>query len=312
MAQKPSEQELFHAMTESLPRFRCPCDRKPLDELRPRARRGCGEPGRVADTARVTLAPGSYQQLSGWSDDGVAAAVPAFVKSCGRMAAQQPDTAPLDPSAKDADFDRLEGLASAVPMLASKLPGGRRRGGAAIFEANFVPALVGSKGDVGLFTGYWEVELNGSAEGRPLPNPGLPPAKTAADLTGKPYLDRAAIETGALQGKEARKIAWLQSPDDLCWCCETQGSGLRWRIHLSDGGLRSRVVYDANNSTARPVSVYQLLAGSGRNSRPSSTKTRCVRGCATIPTRPPQSVAGTRGLTCSFQQASNGRWPGRF
>ena len=64
-------------------------------------RQAAVEPAKLADSARVTLAPGNYQQLPGWSGDQVAAAVPAFVKSCDRLASQkQPDSAPLDPAAK--------------------------------------------------------------------------------------------------------------------------------------------------------------------------------------------------------------------
>jgi membrane-bound lytic murein transglycosylase A len=212
------------------------------------------EPGRVADAARVTLAPGSYQQLPGWTGDAVAAAVPAFVKSCDRLAGQQPDSAPLDPTAKDADFGRL-GDWRPLCRLAANLPAGDEAAARHFFEANFVPALVGSKGaSTGLFTGYWEVELSGSLQQEGPYQ--VPVYRKPADLADKPYLDRAAIEDGALDGK-GLEVVWLQSADDL-FVLQMQGSG---RIRLPDGGTM-RLVYAANNN--RPfVNVYQLLLDDG-------------------------------------------------
>jgi membrane-bound lytic murein transglycosylase A len=213
------------------------------------------EPGRVSDTARVTLAPGSYQQLPGWSDDAVAAAVPAFVKSCDRLTAQrQPDGAPLDPSAKDADFGKVRDWRP-LCGLAAQLPAGDNAAARQFFEENFVPALVGSKGgNHGVFTGYWEVELSGS-----LTQEGpyqFPVYRKPAGLTDKPYLDRAAIEDGAL-GDKGLEIAWLRSPDDL-FVLQMQGSG---RIRLPDGGLL-RLVYQANNNQPF-VDVYKMLLADG-------------------------------------------------
>lgn len=57
------------------------------------------EPGRVADTAQISLAPSNFAQLPGWSNDNIALALSTFVKSCDRLAPQAPDSAPLDASA---------------------------------------------------------------------------------------------------------------------------------------------------------------------------------------------------------------------
>src|SRR5580700_8726294 len=65
------------------------------------------EPGKMTDTAQISLAPGSYRQLAGWTGDSVAQAVPAFVKSCDHILKQQSDGAPLDPTAKDANFGHI-------------------------------------------------------------------------------------------------------------------------------------------------------------------------------------------------------------
>jgi membrane-bound lytic murein transglycosylase A len=213
------------------------------------------EPGRMVDTAHITLAPSSYGRLAGWSDDGVGAAVPAFVKSCDRLAKQQPDSAPLDPSARRADFGRL-GDWRPLCRLAATLPANDDDAARQFFEDNFVPLLVGSKGtDKGLFTGYWEVELEGS---RQQEGPFRTPVyRRPSDLAGdKPYLTRAEIEDGALAGK-GLEVVWLQSPDDLL-VLQTQGSG---RIHLPDGGVM-RLVYAANNNR-KPVDLYKLMLAEG-------------------------------------------------
>jgi membrane-bound lytic murein transglycosylase A len=212
------------------------------------------EPGKVTDTAQISLAPGNYRQLAGWSTDNVAQALPAFAKSCERIVKQQADSAPLDPSATDANFGKLRDWRPLCRQVAT-LPPGDDGAVRQFFEANFVPVLVGSKGtSKGLFTGYWEVELDGS---RTQEGPyQFPVYRKPADLNDKPYLDRAAIEDGALAGKDL-EVVWLQSPDDL-FVLQMQGSG---RIHLPDGGA-VRLVYAANNN--RPfVNVYQMLIGMG-------------------------------------------------
>jgi membrane-bound lytic murein transglycosylase A len=209
------------------------------------------EPGKVSDNARINLVPSSYGQLDGWSGDKIADAVPAFVKSCERVTAQQADNAPLDPLAKDADFGKLRDWRP-LCKLAANLPRGDEAAARQFFESNFMPVLVGSKGsNKGLFTGYWEVELPGS---RTQQGPyQIPVYRRPADLVdNKPYLDRAAIEDGALAGK-APEIMWLQSPDDL-FVLQMQGSG---RIRLEDGSA-VRLVYEANNNQPF-VDIYKML-----------------------------------------------------
>src|SRR6202035_3900089 len=49
---------------------------------------------------------GDYRQLAGWSQDNIAAAVPALLRSCARLL-HQPDGGPLDPAAPNARFGRV-------------------------------------------------------------------------------------------------------------------------------------------------------------------------------------------------------------
>lgn len=213
------------------------------------------EPGKVADTAQISLAPGNFAQLPGWSNDDSAAALSAFVKSCDRLGKHGPDSAPLDASATGANFGKIRDWRplchQAMTLRAGDDAAARR-----FFEANFVPALVASKGSSkGLFTGYWEVELDGSrSQGGAYQTPVY---GTPKDLVaGKPYLDRAAIEDGALVDK-GLEVLWLKSPDDL-FVLQMQGSG---RIRLPDGNA-VRLVYAANNSQPF-VDIYKVILDQG-------------------------------------------------
>ena len=212
------------------------------------------EPGRVADTAQLSLAPGSYRQLAGWSGDNVAQALPAFVKSCDRIAKQQ-EVVPLDPNATGANFGMVRDWRP-LCQQAGALPAGDDAAARRFFESNFVPVLVASKGNSnGLFTGYWEVELDGSrTQGGPYQ---FPVYRRPPDLVdGKPYLDRGAIEDGALAGK-GLEIMWLKSADDV-FVLQMQGSG---RIRLPDGNV-VRLVYQANNNQPF-VNISQMLMDNG-------------------------------------------------
>jgi membrane-bound lytic murein transglycosylase A len=209
------------------------------------------EPGKVTDAARISLAPGSYQQLAGWSNDNVAQALPAFVKSCDRLTRQQSDSAPVDPNATDANFGTMRDWRP-LCRQAEGLPANNDAAARQFFEANFVPVLVASKGaSKGLFTGYWEVELDGSrTQGGPYQTPVYSQPKDL--VAGHPYLDRAAIEDGALAGK-VPEVMWLKSADDL-FVLQMQGSG---RIRLPDGS-GVRLVYAANNSQPF-VDIYKMM-----------------------------------------------------
>src|SRR5581483_2752348 len=111
--------------------------------------------------AALTLAARDFAALPGWSDDHVGAALPAFLKSCARLA-NAPATAPVDPEAHGADFGRV-GDWRPLCRQALAVPAGNDAAVRRFFEANFVPALAGDRGNsVGLFTGYYEAELTAS------------------------------------------------------------------------------------------------------------------------------------------------------
>ena len=218
----------------------------------------CGAQQRLsaapATGAPPPVAEPGFSQLAGWSEDAVAAAVPAFVKSCARLAGQ-PDGAPLDAAARAGYFGTV-GDWRPLCRQAAALPAGDERAARRFFEANFVPvAAGGGGGQDGLFTGYYEVELAASRErGGKFQTPVY---RRPTDLVaGKPYLDRGAIEDGALAGR-GLEMMWLADPDDLL-VLQTQGSG---RARFADG-TTVRLVYEANNGR-QPVALDQILLQRG-------------------------------------------------
>ncbi|MGA8399283.1 MAG: MltA domain-containing protein [Stellaceae bacterium] len=203
---------------------------------------------------QISFAPSGFGRLAGWSGDNVAQALPAFDKSCARIKAQSGAT-PLDPTATDGNFGAVRDWQPLCRQAMALRPGDTNAA-RHFFESNFVPVLIASKGNSkGLFTGYWEAEFDGSkTQGGPYQ---YPVYRAPSDLVaGKPYLDRAAIEDGALKGK-GLEIVWLKSADDV-FVLQMQGSG---RIRLPDGSFE-RLVYQANNN--RPlVDIYQMVLNQG-------------------------------------------------
>jgi membrane-bound lytic murein transglycosylase A len=186
---------------------------------------------------RLTLEPVTFDRLPGWRHDGVAAAVLPFLKSCARSLAR-PDQAPFDPLPSRVDYGRV-GDWRAPCQAALRLPKGDAAAARRFFETWFVPFAVADYGEPqGLFTGYFEVELNGSRRrhGRyRAPLYRRPPAVLAARYT------RAEIEDGALAGR-GLVLLWVDDPI-AAFFLQIQGSGV---VRLDDGKT-IRVGYDGQN-----------------------------------------------------------------
>ncbi|MBV9859292.1 MAG: murein transglycosylase A [Alphaproteobacteria bacterium] len=221
---------------------------------------GCaGQPfgpgaARLSGPEQLSLAPASYTQLAGWSDDRAAAAVPAFLKSCARLTGL-PDAAALDAKAGGTSFGTV-GEWRSLCRSAAALPPGDDTAARRFFESNLTPYRAGDRGDPdGLFTAYYEAEVKGSRERRgPYQTPVYRRPAELASL--RPYLDRGAIEDGAL-AERSLEVMWLADPADLL-TLQTQGSG---RVRLEDGSV-VRLGYDGNNGR-RPVALDQLLVSRG-------------------------------------------------
>src|SRR3984893_4806479 len=88
---------------------------------------------RDSGPARFSLIATSFDRLQGWAADRLSAAMPAFLRSCARLASL-PDTAATDPIPKAADFGRVGDwrefcqAAEAVPPADDGAAGGGFRG----------------------------------------------------------------------------------------------------------------------------------------------------------------------------------------
>ena len=206
----------------------------------------------------LTLVPARYEELLGWRDDSVAAAIPAFLKSCVALAARS-DIAAFDARPKNADFGTV-GEWRPLCAAAEQLPAGDDTAARQFFETGFVPWLAGNNGESeGLFTGYFEISLSGSRK------PGgayrTPLYRRPADPT---RFARAEIEDGALNG-QGLELLWVDDPI-AAFFLEIQGSG---RVQLPDGKI-VRVGYDGSNSKPY-VAIGRLLLDRGELPREQVT-----------------------------------------
>jgi membrane-bound lytic murein transglycosylase A len=212
---------------------------------------------------RLTLEPAELKDLPGWRDDAVEAAVPAFLRSCGRIAAL-PDDSILGGGATGEPFAGKAADWKPACAEAAQLPPGDREAARRFFEARFRPwSARNHRNPLGLFTGYYEPLLHGSRKrhGRyTVPLYGRPPELVMVDLgrfrdelkgkriAGKieagalvPFADRQAIDDGALAGRKL-EIVWVDDPVEAFFL-EVQGSG---RVQLAEGG-EMRIGYAAQN-----------------------------------------------------------------
>jgi peptidoglycan lytic transglycosylase A len=205
--------------------------------------------------ARLTLVRVGYDALSGWAQDHVAAARAAFLASCAVLAGR-PDTEPLDRVPHSGDFGRI-GEWRPLCRQAAALPAGDAAA-RHFFETAFAPALAGNNGTAsGLFTGYYEITLNGSRRRvgpyqTPIYRPPADPSRYS----------RAEIEDGALAG-QGLELLWADNPIDVFFL-QIQGSG---EVRLRNGGT-VRIGYAGQNG--RPfVPVGRLLVERGLMRRQS-------------------------------------------
>lgn len=194
---------------------------------------------------KLTLRAARFSDLDGWDDDAVAAALPAFLKSCAVVTARG-DGAPFDSVPKSGDFGTV-GDWRPLCAAAAALPGDAVLA-RQFFENAFTPFLAANNGNpAGLFTGYFEIALNGSRQ-REGPYQ-TPLYRRPADP--KAYT-RAQIDDSALSGR-GLELLWVDDPIGA-YFLQVQGSGV---VRLTDGKTM-RVGYDGGNGQ-RFVSIGRLL-----------------------------------------------------
>ncbi len=225
---------------------------------------GCAPEEKPPVTGGVVLAQVGFDELPGWRDDRLAEALPPLRKSCDRLT-RQPAERAVGPSGIGGT------VADWTPLCAAalELHAGDEAAARAFFVEWFAPFAVGAAGKAGsdaaegLFTGYYEAELDGARvadDAHKVPLYGRPADLVTADLgqfradwdgqsiAGRvvdgrlvPYFDRAAIDEGALAGQGAELI-WVSDPVDAFFL-HIQGSG---RVRMADGGT-IRVGFAASN-----------------------------------------------------------------
>lgn len=202
----------------------------------------------------------------------MAAAVPAFLKSCARFA-ERGDRAPLDPLLRSVRFGRV-GDWREVCARAAALPAGDDAAARHFFEEDFVPVLARDgeapedQQDEGLFTGYYEVELAGSRYRHGQYQ--IPLYRRPPDPALARRYSRGEIEDGALAG-QGLELLWVADPIDAFFL-QIQGSG---RVRLAEGGT-VRIGYEGQNGFPY-TPVGRLLVQSGALPRDKVTMA-AIRG----------------------------------
>ena len=199
--------------------------------------------------------------LPGWGDGRETLALRSFLRSCTRINKLPPNREMLYGNAATGrahHWQQVCRLAARVGKNAAPAVAQR------FFEDWFAAYRVSDNGNPdGLFTGYFEPLLNGSL--RPSARYSVPLYKRPGDLisvnlgdfsqdlkgkqiTGRlrgnrlvPYAERAAIERGALNGKNL-ELVWVDDPVDAFFL-QIQGSG---QVRLPDGRIL-RVGYAGKN-----------------------------------------------------------------
>jgi len=227
---------------------------------------------------QVSWRPVPFAELVGWNDDAPDGALAAFRRSC-RVFAKRGGDEPVgadDRAGRVRDWQEVCDLADGVPSPAGTIDPERAR---AFFETTMTPiAVTGANGAEGVFTGYYEAELDGARNrdetytvplyGRPADLVTVGLGGFDAGLEGRsivgrvedgkllPYPERVEIDGGALAGR-GLEIVWVDDPVDA-FILHIQGSG---RVRLDDG-TTIRVGYAASNG--RPfVGIGRLMLDRG-------------------------------------------------
>lgn len=216
----------------------------------------------------------AFAALPDWEIDGVAEAMPALFKTCERFMTLDP-TRPVGPDAIAGTIADWQPVCRAAFEMSATGDAAAR----GFFEAMFRPYAVSNAGDTeGLFTGYFEPELEGSRAPdakftvplyrKPEDLIAVDLGEFRADLEGdrivgrlvegmlKPYYTYQEIDEGALAGR-GLELAWVADPIDAFFL-HIQGSG---RVRFADGETM-RVGYAEKNGRAF-VAIGKLLLESG-------------------------------------------------
>lgn len=220
----------------------------------------------------ATYSPAAFADLEKWDRDDHAAALAAFRRSSARLIARAALPGAPGPATPR---ELLRVCEAALALDGNELAAPEAK---AFFETRFLPHRVEHAAGHGVLTGYYEPRILGGREpgdGFPVPIFRRPPdlvnlvdetergAKSGGPTharrtpTGhEPYLTRAEIEEGALEG-QGLELFFFADPVDVFFM-QVQGSGL---VELPDGG-EVRVTYDGKNGFPyTSIGRYLIEAG---------------------------------------------------
>lgn len=182
-----------------------------------------------AASSETTYTIFDFEDLDGWADDDHGAAFSVFKSTCNDLKA--PDWRNLCAAAQDfGDAQKF-------------------------FELLFRPVLI-EDGNPGLFTGYFEPELNGART--PSDRYKYPLYRMPSEARrSSTWMSRRGIETSDVMKGKGLEIAWVDDPVELFFL-QIQGSG---RVKLPDGSYL-RVGYSGSNGHPyRSIGVEMVRQG---------------------------------------------------
>ncbi len=222
--------------------------------------------------AELGLYPVNFEIVPGWKADRHSVALGPFLASCKKLLGEPPEKQMSESVLMGSVKDWLP-----ICHDAKRVRPGNDVDAQYFFESRFQAYMaVSNKGSTGLFTGYYEPELNGTwkADARfRVPIYARPKDIIGANLghfddklrgqqiVGRlekgrfvPYYDRATIESGALNGRQL-EILWVDDPIDAFFL-HIQGSG---RVRLPDS-THIRIGYDGRNGRPYTAIGRELVA----------------------------------------------------
>jgi membrane-bound lytic murein transglycosylase A len=237
----------------------------------------------------LTLTKTTFKDLPSWTGDKHAEAVPAFLKSCEKLA-QLKDGEPVG-------HDGHGGVAKqwrSACAAAAKVKPGDDAAARAMFEAEFVPWVAAGKAGVdGKLTGYYVQELRGSRKkggkyqtpvyARPKDLVMVDLSKHIKDSHGRriwgrlddkgelvPFYTREEIRKGALD-KRGLELMYIDEPIDLLFA-HIEGTA---KAKMDDG---STVWLDFAGKNGRAyMGVGAILKGMGELKTPGSGTMQGIR-----------------------------------
>lgn len=188
-----------------------------------------------------------FRPLPGWIDDDHTQAIPAVQRTCGWVKGQPPGK-PLGVHRAAGTTDDWRPICAALRDIKAGDPDEARR----FFETFFRPVSL-TRGEEGLFTGYYEIELKGSWTRTDRFNV---PLYRMPKRPKKGFPTRARITDGALAGK-GLEILWVDDPIDAFFL-EIQGSG---RVVMTDGSVVGLGYAGQNGHSYYPIGRHMIDIG---------------------------------------------------